>query len=95
MVKRQLAQKRAICEKKLKQRLGLLNPPKVFLVNREFHLLEDGWSYALNPARSVVEPPEYYEDKFQDPVNEFRATYSQLFFDSDRNSPFDTNLRSR
>jgi hypothetical protein len=92
MMKKQLAEKKATCEKKLKQRLGLLNPPKVFLVNRKFHLLEDGWTYALNPTRSVVEPPEYYEDKFKDPVSAFRATYSQLFFDADRNSPFEMSL---
>jgi hypothetical protein len=92
MMKKQLTEKGATCEKKLKQRLGLLNPPKVFLVNRKFHPLENGWKYALNRTRSVVEPPEYYEDKFKDPVNEFRATYSQLFFDSDRNSPFEMSL---
>jgi hypothetical protein len=92
MMKRQLGEKRATCEKKVKQRFGLLNPPKVFLVNRKFHLLEDGWNLVLNPTRSVVEQPEYYEDKFQDPVNEFRATFPQLFFDSDRNSPFEMSL---
>jgi hypothetical protein len=39
----------------------------------------------------VVEPPEDFED-FSDPVGEFRTTYPQLFFDSDKNCPFEMHL---
>jgi len=92
MTKKQFTIKKVSCAEKLKQRLGLLNPPKVFLVNRKFHLLEDGWNYVLNPTRGVIEPSEYYEDKLQDPINEFKGTYPQIFFDTDKNSPFEMSL---
>lgn len=87
-----IARKREECARKIKARLGLAEPPRLTVAKRGFDLLDDGWTYQLRRTTNVMEPPESYEEDLDEPLTGFRETYRQLYFDSDKNVPFQMHL---
>lgn len=88
------AEEKKTCSDKIKARFSLSEPPVIEIVRNKLKVCKDGWSYKINFEKGSVEPPNQYSpDTFNDnPIEQLRNEYPQLFFDSDKNLGFETHI---
>ena len=91
-IKTRILDKKTECEQIIKDRFGLQKAPDIWIVERDFEILSDRWRHELASSNNVIEPSEYYGQELKAPVDMFRNHYPQLFWESDKNQPFQVVL---
>jgi hypothetical protein len=88
-LKEKIGEREKICVQRTQERLGLAEPPILFVKVREAWLQEDQTTYCFDQEDDAIEPPEQYGDSFCNPWGTLRTHYPLLYYEVDKNAPLE------